>query len=538
MKGIAGYELSFSDIGLFSKIISDYLEERESVRPFYHRKPSWNHFIKQAKEKKFNKNQRGSLVSALRRQYEGIENTNCIKEQIKQLSNENTFTITTGHQLCLFSGPLYFFSKIITVLKCCLELNKRQSDLVFIPVFWMASEDHDFEEINHFYFQHSKLEWTQSKGGPVGRLSTESLQTVFDEFRSKLADSPESEFLAELFQYCYLNSKTLAEATRKFVHHWFGDYGVVIIDGDDKELKQSFSPIVREEILNKVGYHQITRTNKRLSDSGYHVQATPREINLFYINGHLRERIVQKESRFFVHNINHSFSKEDIIKKLEESPECFSPNALLRPIYQEQILPNICYVGGGRELAYWFQLKDYFASQNVQFPILLLRNTVLVLNHSLNRKLIKLRINPKELFLTKDRLNEIIVRKHSNLDLNFDHYHKTVEQLFEELEIVAKKTDVSFIGAVQAQEKKQKRGLEKLEKRLLKAEKRKLSDHVLRTQLIREALFPKGILQERVVNISTFIDCYGIEFFKHLMKKIRPLDNEVSVFILTPSSMK
>ena len=532
MKEITGNELAFLESGVFSKIITDYLEEKESAKCFYGLKPSWNNFIEQAREKKFSKEQRKLLISALKKQYEGIKNTRHTKRQLDHLSKENSFTITTGHQLCLFSGPLYFFSKIITVLKCCEEMNKRQDDFIFIPVFWMASEDHDFKEINHFYFQDSKLEWAQNEKGPVGRLSTKSLQSVFDEFLLKLTKSPVSGLLVELFKTCYLNSETLAEATRKFVHHWFGEHGVIIVDGDDEELKRSFSSIVRGEIESKASYMQINNTNQRLIGCGYPIQIAPREINLFYMGERFRERIVEKNHRFFINNTNLSFSKADILEESKKHPERFSPNVLLRPIYQEQILPNICYVGGAGELAYWLELKDYFVSQNTQFPIILLRNFVLVLNRFLNDKLMKLRIEPKDLFLHKDQLDKVVVRRNSNLDLGFERYDQTIHALFEKLETIAKKTDPSFIGAVRAQKQKQKNGLKKLENSLLKAEKRKLNDCVLRAQLARESLFPKGFIQDRSVNISTFLNLYGPQFFDQLMEKIKPLENEISIFIL------
>jgi len=175
-----------------------------------------------------------------------------------------------------------------------------------------------------------------------------------------------------------LEHNNLAAATRYLANALFGDYGLVIVDANDKALKQLFVPHLEKELIEQVAFKNVNETNKTITALGLNSQVNPRAINLFYISKNLRARIIYEDSVFKVLNTDIAWTKNDLLKHLNESPECFSPNVILRPLYQEVILPNLCYIGGGGELAYWFQLKSNFETNAVPFPILLLRNSVLI----------------------------------------------------------------------------------------------------------------------------------------------------------------
>ena len=174
----------------------------------------------------------------------------------------------------------------------------------------------------------------------------------------------------------------------------------------------------------------------------------------------------------------------------------------MRPLYQEVILPNLCYIGGGGELAYWFQLQSNFEANKVTFPILLLRNSVLIKTKQQTEKLDKLGISDKDLFLKRNSFINKKVREISNIDIDFSEQIKHLKAQFKDLYELAEQTDQSFVGAVAAQEKKQINGLEHLEKRLLTAQKRKLKDQVVRMTALQYQLFPNHSLQERNTNFS------------------------------------
>ena len=529
--------IPFRDTGYFSSLICDYLDEKDDVRSFYHRFPQLNNFKAQIEEKQqwFPKASRAVLVKALNRQYEGFNISTLTEQNIAALQQENTFTVTTGHQLNLFTGPLYFLYKIISTINLCEALSAQYPEYNFVPIYWMATEDHDFEEINFFNFKGKKFQWNRESGGAVGEFSTEGLADVLKLFAQEAGGGTHAERSKALFEESYLQHETLADATRNLANALFGEYGLVIIDGNDKELKRLFIPYVERELTENVAFNEVSATAKQLdevSGRSYKVQVNPREINLFYLNEGLRERIIQEENVFKVNNTDIQFSEEEIIQHLDKVPERFSPNVIMRPLYQEVILPNLCYIGGGGELAYWLELKSYFNAAAVPFPMLLLRNSALLISEKQSEKLDKLGIPIRKLFLKRNDFINRHVRKISNIDIDFTEQKKHLQEQFEAMHQLATLTDKSFLGAVKAQEVKQLKGLAHLEQRLLKAQKRKLKDEIARAVDLQEQVFPRENLQERVMNFSEFYLEHGDKLIPLLKEQLDPLRGDFNIIEL------
>ncbi|MDJ0646059.1 MAG: bacillithiol biosynthesis cysteine-adding enzyme BshC [Flavobacteriaceae bacterium] len=529
------FTFPFQQTGYFSKTIHDYLDKGQKIKPFYNNFPNITGFKKQIEEKRHSElvsePHRSILVKALNNQYKNLEASNKTKQNIRSLANENTFTITTGHQLNLFTGPLYFLYKIISTINLTERLKEEFPENHFVPIYWMASEDHDFEEINFFNLNGKKIQWNKDCGGCVGRLDTQGLDAVFKEFSKQLPTTENAQYLKQLFKKGYLEHTNLSDATRYIANELFADYGLVIIDGDDKELKKLFIPFVEEELLNQTSYKTVSETNITL-EKNYKIQVNPREINLFYLTDDLRERIILEGDLYRVNNTHITFSKSEMTKHLNEVPERFSPNALLRPLYQEVILPNLCYIGGGGELAYWFQLKSYFETVAVPFPILLLRNSVLLQSEKQLQKLEKLNISQEEIFLKQHDLVSKKIEEVSKFKIDFSKQREFLKRQFKELEKIAEHTDKSFIGAVKAQTKKQLNGLDKLEQRLLKAEKRKHRELADRIKKLQDELFPDQSLEERQRNFSEYYLDHGDVLIKTLKEYLDPLKLEFSVITL------
>ncbi|MCL4122414.1 UNVERIFIED_CONTAM: hypothetical protein GTU68_044495 [Idotea baltica] len=525
--------IPFRNTGYFSKLMCDYLDENQDVKTFYNRFPNLENFKNQIEEKQgvFTLQSRLALASVIQKQYQHIERSELTLQNIELLKLENTFTITTGHQLNLFTGPLYFLYKITSAINLAKALKQNYPEFNFVPVYWMATEDHDFEEINYFNFKGKKVQWNRASGGAVGELPTEGLQDVFDVFSSELGHTKNAEVLKTLFKRSYLEHDNLADATRFLANELFAEYGLTIIDANEKALKKEFVPIMKDELLNQTSYNSVAKTNEALSEK-YNIQVNPREINLFYIHENIRERIVFEDDIYKVLNTKITWSKSEIQEVLLEHPERFSPNVIMRPLYQEVILPNLCYIGGGGEIAYWFQLKDYFNTVKVPFPVLLLRNSVLIQTDSQHKKLQNLNISKEDIFLKQSSFINKKVREISNIDIDFSTQKKYLEQQFEDLYALAKQTDKSFLGAVKAQEIKQLKGLDNLEKRLLKAQKNKLSDQVFRMTEIQNELFPSQSLQERNTNFSEFYLEHGKELIPNLLESLEPLKGEFLILSL------
>lgn len=526
--------LPYSDTGYFSKLMCDYLTEKEATRSFYYRFPNLDNFKEQLVEKgvSFSDSSRAVLVRQLNAQYQGVAISKATQKNIDALGRKDSFTITTGHQLNLFTGPLYFLYKIFSVINLSEALNKAYPNNHFVPVFWMATEDHDFEEINYFNFNGKKIAWERTSGGAVGDLSTEGLDSVFEVVEKELGGSVNAGRLKALFKEGYVAHDNLAAATRYIANELFKEYGLVILDGNDTHLKQAFIPYAEKELFENLGHTQVTKTTQKLVAAGYGEQVHPREINLFYLAEGVRKRVIEKEGNFYVNETDLVFSSEEIKQELHGYPDRFSPNALLRPLYQEVILPNLCYVGGGGELAYWFQLKDYFESVTIPFPMLLLRNSVLLVPSKLSEKLQKLETSIEELFQKQHELTTKFTHKISEIAIDFSEQRTHLQKQFEQLYEIAKQTDASFLGAVGAQEKKQLKGLDNLEKRLLRAQKRKLAHQLVRLTQLQDQLFPNESLQERTVNFSEFYLEYGDELLHTLKTELDPLANQFTTITL------
>ncbi len=527
--------IPFQDTGYFSKTICDYLEQKENMVPFCGLHPTLENFKKQIEIKRHSElvseSHRTILVNALKNQYSNTNASDLTRQHIESLSQENTFTITTGHQLNLFTGPLYFLYKIISVINLTEQLKKEYPSNNFVPVFWMASEDHDFEEIKYFNFKGKKISWEREASGGVGRLSTRGLAFVFDEFSKLLGESVNVKKLKKLFENAYLKHNTLTAATRYLANELFAEYGLVIIDGDDADLKRLFTPFIENELFNQIAFREVEKTIKEL-EKNYKIQVNPREINLFYLTDGLRERIVLENGTYKINNTFIEFNLEEIQYELKLHPERFSPNVIMRPLYQEVILPNLCYVGGGGELAYWFEMKSFFEAVNVPFPILLLRNSAVLISEKQSKKLNKLNISVEELFLKQQELVNRKITEHSDVIIDFSIQRHQIDEHFEVLEKIAAQTDKSFIGAVKAQKQKQLNGLDNLEKRLLKAERRKYKDLTERIKELQNELFPKQSLQERNTNFSEHYLEYEDELIPKLKEALKPLDLEFTVIEL------
>jgi bacillithiol biosynthesis cysteine-adding enzyme BshC len=524
--------VSYQDSGYFAPLVVDYLNQKPELEGFYHRFPSFENFEKQCMEKQsqFTNRSRKILISALEKQYKSTATSIATKENIAKLLHDNTFTITTGHQLNLFSGPLYFLYKIISTINLTRELKAKYPLRNFVPIYWMATEDHDFEEINYFTFKGKKICWNKASSGPVGRLSTAGIEAVLEIFKKELGTSQNADYIKKLFHDAYINHTNLAAATRFLANELFGEYGLVILDGDDRELKGAFAPYMKEELLFQKSYQEVQSTISKMKS--YDIQVNPREINLFYIEDDLRERIVFEDGYYQIKNTALQYKEEEILVLLEKNPEQFSPNVLLRPLYQEVLLPNLCYIGGGGELAYWLELKSFFNAVDVPFPILLLRNSALLTTAKQAAKADNLGLTWQHLFQKQWELTAAKTREISEFPIDLSNQREQLKNQFQQLHLLAKQTDKSFIGAVKAQETKQLKGLDHLEKRLLKAQKRKYQIELNRIVSLQNDLFPNEGLQERVVNFSEFYIEFGNGIIDQLMTQLQPLKNKFTIITL------
>lgn len=525
--------IPYRETGYFSSLICDLVEQHPAIRSKVSDFPSLASFRAQIdkKQSQFSSENRQQLVASLQQQYSIIDDKLQLEESLTLLAKPTTFTITTGHQLNLFTGPLYFIFKIVSTINLCKQLKLAYPEFDFVPVYWMATEDHDFEEISFFNFQGKKIKWTSEVSGAVGRLSVNSLSPLLDIFEQSIGQNDAAKKLHQLIATSYRTASNLSEATLRLVHQLFGDQGLVILDADTPSLKRLFISHINEELTRGSCHQQVNETIdwfKQHYSSQYTPQVNPREINLFYLTENYRERLISTSTGFETVDRVFQFTEEEMRQEVLAHPEKFSPNVLMRPLYQEVILPNLCYIGGGGELAYWLELKSFFDSQNILFPILLLRNSATLVPQKAADKIVRLDLKHQDLFLKRTPLINKKIRQISNIDLNLQSFKDRLEEQFSALELLVSQTDKSFEGAVGAQRKKQFRGIDALEKRLLKAQKKKLIDHVERLSSLHESLFPGDSLQERTANFFEFYLMYGEDLLPQLLETLDPLEIKFS----------
>ena len=518
------HQIDFANTKLFSDTFIDYITGNDTLKDFYHQAPHIDNFAQQiALKKSFPKAHREALHQVLKTQYQHIDTAP--QAQIDSLLNENTFTVTTGHQLNLFTGPLYFIYKIASAINTAKVLKQKYPDYHFVPVYWMATEDHDFEEINHFHLFGKTLTWQAEQTGAVGRFSLEGLEAIFEEIN----DAP------EIFRKAYLEQKSLADATRYLVNQLFAGSGLVVLDADDSALKQVFQKVIKAEVLNPASHDIVTQTSQRLNELKYKTQVTPREINFFYLEGNIRQRIVHAEEgnnkdSFEVLNTELKFSRSEMEQMIENHPERFSPNVILRPLYQEYILPNLSYIGGPSELVYWLQLKGVFECYDTPFPMLQPRGFVLFVNKPSVKKFQKLNLSIDDLFLDEVTLRKNFVLKNSDNEITLEQETEGLTQLFERLVQKSQEVDKSLEGFIKSEKQKALKSLGNIEKRLKKSEERKMETEVNQLVKLKEKLFPNGSPQERYENLLNFY-INNLSFISQILEKLNPLDFRMNVLM-------
>lgn len=527
--------ISYQDTHSFSKLVLDYVNDEAFLKPFYSFRPDIEGLKKAVDARNF-KGNRSELVAVLTKQYENIKTNKSVKNNISLLGKADTFTVTTGHQLNLFTGPLYFIYKIVTTINLALELKIAFPEKNFVPIYWMATEDHDFEEINHVHVDEKHISWIQQTNGATGRLSTKNVAAAVLAYKGYLGISKNGKKLGKLVEHAYLNHDNLADATRFLVNGLFEHYGLVIINADDPTLKRQFGSIIENDIIGQHSAHLTEKTDHSLVERGYKTQVSGREINFFYLKDNLRERIIEKGDRYVVNHTEISFSKEDLVEEIEKHPERFSPNVIMRPLYQEVILPNIAYIGGGAEVSYWLQLKANFDYYQVDFPVLLLRNSALVVDKRSAENLEKLGFTLEDVFLPTAELQKRWILQHSEANLSLTDEVRAIEQAFDGIRKSAYQIDKTLDLSADSAKTKTLHLLATLEKKFLRAEKRKHDVSLQQIENVKNRLFPTGVLQERVLNLAPMYVNYGEDFLSSLIENFQPLGGDFTLLLPSQKS--
>ncbi len=520
--------LPYQRTGFFSGIIEDYLNGSEKLAHFRGPAPD-EEGIKAAilQRRKFN-TRRDVLVDELRKQYSGIQMNPRVRQNIDRLMEPNCFTITTAHQPALFTGTLYFIYKIIHTIKVARHLSESLPDNHFVPVFYMGSEDADLDELSKIYFDQQEVIWEANQTGAVGRMKTSGLEKIIERIEGEFSVEPFGQELIGLLKKSYLESENVQTACFKLIDTLFSEWGLVVLIPDNASLKRLMLPIFEDDLFRQSPFKILEQPLDQLAQH-YKIQAQPREINLFYLKDGLRGRIEKVAERFIVHDSKLSFSESELRSELENHPERFSPNVILRGIYQETVLPNILFLGGGGELAYWLEFKPMFNHYSVPYPILLLRNSFLIVEKKWKEKMERSGIPIAEIFKPEEELTNELVKRESQNQLGLEKEIAEANQYYEHLKTLSGTIDPSLSQHVESLHSKAIKPIMELEKKLLKAEKRKFEEQHKQIAQIKSGLFPLENLQERIENFIPYYARWGRAFLQMIYDHSPGLEQEFTL---------
>lgn len=504
----------------WKQLLSDYLDDADALTPLYHRKPEISSFKEQIEEKQASFDKRNELVEELKSQY-GRLNIKARDELITKLKDSNTFTLTTGHQLCLFGGPAYFVYKIAGTIALAKKLKTEYPEYDFVPVYWLASEDHDFEEIQSLRLFGKKISWEREASGPVGRLHTDGLSEIGKELEQVFGNSPFAEELNTLFSESYLASENLSEATIRFVEKLFVDEDLLCLDADSTRLKSSFREVILDELKNESAASSVERANNILAKANYTQQIHIRDINLFYILDGYRERIVRKGEQWQTNDGKHLWNWTEIELEVNENPERFSPNVALRPLYQELILPNLAYIGGGGEMSYWLQLKPIFDHHKLVFPILIPRLSVTAVIPSIQKKIDKLGLEIASYFQRSEDLVKTYLSTQTEIS-DFSEERKMLKELEESALQKMQDLEEGFRKSISAEFNQMAGSLGKIYGKYKKQVKQREEISINQLQGVQNAIYPDQKLQERVENFALWYLRSGKEGLNAIEKEMDP----------------
>jgi bacillithiol biosynthesis cysteine-adding enzyme BshC len=528
--------IPFSSTHVFSKLINDYLEGKGTALDFVAYPPNLDGYRAAIEGRKKHPINRSLLFDVLTKQYANLPQEKRVDDQLALLQEQNTFVVTTAHQPNLFTGPLYFFYKIMHAIQLAASLKASFPDCNFVPVYYMGSEDADLEEVGAFNLDQTKCQWVTKQTGAIGRMQVDdALLKLVQQLENYWAILPQGQKALEILKQAYQKGKTINEATLSFVHAFFGSKGLLVLQPDDAALKAAFITVMEKELLTAFSHEAIQPAIAALSKD-YHVQSEGRSINLFYLKDNIRARIEKQGEHYIVIDTALQFTQSEIIAELYQYPERFSPNVILRGVFQETILPGVVFVGGGGELAYWMELKNVFEAVGVHYPLLQLRNSFLLMSHKQAAQWTSMQFEEQDLFKPILELEIAYVKKHTNTQLALQDQIDQLTNLYKTIKNQVVQVDTTLGPHTENLAQQAKAKLVALEKKMLRAERRKQAVAIQRIHRIKQELFPKSNLQEREAHFSAWVGHYDLAWIDAIMEHSKGLETKFRIITFNASN--
>ncbi|MBI1803480.1 MAG: bacillithiol biosynthesis cysteine-adding enzyme BshC [Ignavibacteriae bacterium] len=532
--------INFNDLrnteGGFSKLYCDYVNDFQKVKQYFEVDFHFlQSFSAHAERLRRQVRHRTTLVEVLEEQNRAYGSSDKTLEHIHQLAEENTFAIVTGQQVGILGGPLYTVYKTITAVKLARQLHEAHPQYNFVPVFWLEGEDHDFEEVNKVGLLNNEhqpvtIEYLlkgkkiQKNLGAVGEIELNgSLDLFFDQLQKTLTNSEFRESILQTIRKTYTPSSTFNRAFAQLMNSLFEDEGLVFISSNDRRLKQLLSSVFLKEINEFPRVSQLIIQQSAELEVNYHAQMKTKAMNLFLFYKGGRYFIEPRENDFALRGTRQYFSKEELIRMVEENPEMISPNVALRPICQDTILPTLAYVGGPSEVAYFAQLKPVYQYYDLTMPIIYPRASATVLEERQLKIMEKYQLDVMEFFENYRSINDKVIQLISEVTIDdmFTEAAQRIADTLNEMRFGLNYIDPTLMGPLESTRERIDGHLTALKQRANDAQKRKHEVALRQVQKVVNQIMPNGNLQEREFNIIYFLNKHGLEFTKWLLGELQ-----------------
>ena len=526
--------VDFRKISGTTKLFSDFLYDFGKVERFYvgdfRKDKNYLRVFKSIKERKYQREKLSSILGQQSRRFgsaeEGFKNIELLKEP-------DSLVIFTGQQVGLFGGPLFTIYKAISILKLAQELSFRFSRS-FIPVFWLDSEDHDFEEVRSTSIidkenQLEEIRYSPAKtpsGEPMYKVVLEEeINSCVEKLKSSLHPTEFKDEVVHALEDRYSKGQTLPNSFAKWMVRLLGKYGLVIADPGDKELKKLAIDFFLKEIENPGRSMGLVReTGKTLESSGYHQQVVKSEemVNLFLEVKEKRSTLKWSGEAIQIDGVNRKLSQNELRQIIEEEPERLSPNVLLLPLMRSYLFPTAAYIGGPGEISYYAQLKSVFDFFDIPMPVVYPRASVTLIEDKIKQLLQKYSLEFIDLFQDPEILiNSILKEKFPDpLENTLEKKRNEILKILDSLEQELISSEPTLKQNLETTRGKIDYELKRLGEKLFQAYRQK--DQTLKEQVYKakKNLFPDNKLQERVLNLVPYLIKYGFEFVDFLYNKV------------------
>lgn len=527
--------INFSDIPGHQNLFLDYLYEFENVEKYFKYNFRDIDNYKEVFENlgKSERADRKILVSAINSFYSSFKPSKKTKVNIDLLQKDKTVAVVTGQQLGILGGPLYTFYKTITAIKLAGFLKERFEDYNFVPVFWLEGDDHDFQEVSELLLIDQKNElhkfiYDDKKPedfnrGMIGALKfNEGIEDTILKIKTELRETEFTKDAFEMFVNDYHSGKSYKEAFSNLIFSFFDEEGLILFDPQMKEIKDLLKPIFKKELTNYEDHaNKVVKVSADLEEV-YHSQVKVKPINLFLSENNGRYSIEPDEDQFKLKGKRQKFSLIELLDEVENNPEKFSANVLLRPITQDYLLPTGFYVAGPSEISYFAQVMPLYEKFGISEPIIYPRSSVTVLEKPIKNVLEKYELNVEDIFIEEKLLNNKVLNQVADVrieDLLKNEEHQ-IEKAMDDIKEKLFGIDPTLKDLSDKTFQKIKQSIDILKSKAENAQERK---HDVTLRQIKKAsisLYPNNNLQEREINWLYFANKYGMDIIKYIFDEV------------------